>query len=80
MDIGIPIITTPVGGNTELITDMQEGLFVPYDDVGAIKEALMKIQTDTVLRNGLVDSAKKKVSDFREGIIVEEIVSLFRRV
>ena len=42
MDIGVPIVTTPVGGNIELITDDQEGLLVSYNDTKQIMDAITR--------------------------------------
>ncbi len=77
MDIGVPIITTPVGGNVELVSDGHEGLLVPFNDQERIMDALTKIRIDTQLGAGLVIRAHEKVKLFREDTVIPEIVKLF---
>ncbi len=38
--LGTPVITTPVGGNPELVKDGEHGILVPYDDEEAWKQAI----------------------------------------
>lgn len=40
MYAGVPVITTDVGGNCELVRPGETGVFVPYNDVAEIKQAL----------------------------------------
>jgi glycosyltransferase involved in cell wall biosynthesis len=77
MDIGTPIITTPVGGNVELITHEKEGLLVLHNDTKAIAEGIMRLASDTVVREHIIQAAHAKVAQFREEVIVEEVVRLF---
>jgi glycosyltransferase involved in cell wall biosynthesis len=46
MACGIPVVTTPVGGHPEVVTDGMEGYFVPMQSAAAIHAAL-----DTISRN-----------------------------
>ncbi len=77
MDIGTPIMTTPVGGNVELIQDQKEGVLVPFNDVDAIVSALTSLKNDRQLAEGLVANAREKAKLFREESIIPEIVNLF---
>lgn len=77
MDIGVPIVTTPVGGNTELISDGKEGLLVPYDDGTQIASAITQVRTNTHLAEKLISGAHEKVKSFREDVIIPEIIKLF---
>lgn len=77
MDIGTPIITTPVGGNIELITDGNEGLLVAHNDVHAIREGIVRLASDTVFCERITRAARTKVAQFREEVIAEEVVRLF---
>ncbi len=79
MDIGIPIVTTPVGGNVELITDGQEGLTVPFNNREKIGRALERLLIDEELRNRLVSRAREKVALFREDVVVVDVLKLFGR-
>lgn len=77
MSIGVPIVTTPVGGNCELIEHEQTGLFVPYNDREKLTEALIRLREDPHLGRVLGERARAKVSVFSEGVIVGEWRTFF---
>jgi len=57
MAMGVPVVTTNVGGNPEIIKDGENGLLVGYNDREAIKAAILKLYKDRELgarlgRNG----------------------------
>jgi glycosyltransferase involved in cell wall biosynthesis len=79
MDIGIPIITTPVGGNRELIADGVRGLLVPWNDTLAIQEALTRFMADAQLRHTCVREAHTFTEAFTEEEIVRSIVTFFKQ-
>lgn len=64
MALGTPIITTPIGGNPELITDGVEGLFVSVDDALGYDRAISKLFTHPELPKALVAAALKKSATF----------------
>ena len=78
MHIGIPIVTTPVGGNVELITHGTEGLLVPYDNREEIGSALKDLYHNERIRSALVENAREKVKLFHEDIIIHETVELLQ--
>ncbi len=78
MHIGTPIITTPVGGNTELIIDRKEGLLVPFNDSEAFVQALKELMHNETLRGLLSLEAQKKVALFHEDRVVTEFVALLK--
>lgn len=78
MHIGTPIITTPIGGNTELITDGKEGLLVPFNDSDALVQALKELMHNETLRTMLSREAQKKVALFHEDRVVTEFVALLQ--
>ncbi len=77
MDIGVPIITTGVGGNVELMRHREEALMVPFNDVIALQSALMELHGNPELCTALVENAREKVKLFREDVIIPEIGKLF---
>ncbi|HEU4677809.1 MAG TPA: glycosyltransferase [Candidatus Paceibacterota bacterium] len=77
MDLGTPIVTTPVCGNIELIEDEKEGLLVPYDAKDAIVGALERLRTDTGLRTKLTEAARARVRAFSEDEVVKDLVNFF---
>jgi glycosyltransferase involved in cell wall biosynthesis len=77
MDIGTPIITTPVGGNSELITHEETGLLIPFNDKEALVRTLRRMYTDRDIRERCVKNAREKAKLFREETIIPEVVALF---
>jgi glycosyltransferase involved in cell wall biosynthesis len=47
--LGVPVVTTDVGGMSELITDRESGRLVPAGDVGALRDALDELISDPEL-------------------------------
>ncbi len=78
MDLGIPIITTNVGGNPELITEGINGLLCPFNDQRAFIEAIVRVASHASLREQLVAYARIRVKDFMEEKVVEELAEVFQ--
>lgn len=64
--LGIPIITTPVGGNIEIIKDHVHGLLVPFNDGIRLEEACTLIYEDKVLADSFAHSAQEKVKEWSD--------------
>ncbi len=47
---GVPVVASKVGGLPEIIEDNVNGLLVPPEDVGACREAILKLAADRQLR------------------------------
>lgn len=77
MEIGVPIVTTPVGGNVELITHEVEGLVVPWNNRKDMSDALMRIRDKDPILPLVLERAHAKVLLFREEVIIPKIIQLF---
>ena len=64
--LGTPIITTPVGGNIEIIKDQVHGLLVPFNDGARLEEACVLVSKDKALADGFVRSAQEKVKEWSD--------------
>ena len=64
MALGLPVVSTNVGGMSFLISDGSEGLLVPPKNIDAMVNAIIKLKTDETLRVELVDNARSKVENF----------------
>jgi len=64
MALGLPIVSTNVGGIPFLITDKKEGLLVEKNNTDAMVKAIKSIYTDNELAVMLAKSARKKVEQF----------------
>jgi glycosyltransferase involved in cell wall biosynthesis len=69
--VGVPVLTTPVGGNVELVEDKVTGLFFTYNAVDEIVDALKRIQSDGWLKAKVVTNAKEKVAEFTKEKTIE---------
>ncbi|WP_411895303.1 glycosyltransferase family 4 protein [Winogradskyella sp. A2] len=64
MALGLPIISTNVGGMPYLIEDTKEGLLVPPNNAEAMSNAIIEIINDNSLKKSLVSNARAKVEKF----------------
>jgi len=78
LSIGIPIVTTNVGGNPELIEDKKNGLLVNYDDQKELEMAIENILLDESLALDLVSNGKESVKKFSKEKMLEELVDEFK--
>ncbi|MFW6295654.1 MAG: glycosyltransferase family 4 protein [Halothece sp.] len=61
MSWGLPVITTPVGGIPEVITDQETGLLVNPGDIEQLRIAMQSLMEDDSLRLSLGCAARKRV-------------------
>jgi glycosyltransferase involved in cell wall biosynthesis len=60
MMAGRAILTTPVGGNPELVEQGRHGILVPAGDVDALIQAIQQLACDTNLRKTLGAAARDR--------------------
>lgn len=76
MACGLPVITTEVGGNKEVVNDTNLGTVVPFDDSAALLTALIQ-GFETVWNRSLITQyAQENSWDTRVKILIEE----FKRI
>lgn len=78
MALGVPIITTAVGGNVEMIENGENGALVAYNDKEALLQALRRLLRDGVFADTLAQNAKKKAETFSIKRMIEETISALR--
>lgn len=61
---GLPIISSPVGGIPDIITDGQEGFLVPPDDIPAISEAIQRFVENRDLLREMSTQARRRAESF----------------
>lgn len=69
--LAMPIITTNVGGNIEIIEDHTNGLLVPPKNTQALLQAMKLLHTDSLLRDNLAKSARQT---YLQDFVLEDIV------
>jgi glycosyltransferase involved in cell wall biosynthesis len=76
MACGLPVITTDVGGNAEVINKPELGTLVPFDDQQALEQSLTEALTRIWDRDAIVAHAQANSWDHRVAVLLEE----FRRL
>jgi glycosyltransferase involved in cell wall biosynthesis len=79
MAVETPIVTTHVGGNTELLTG-ERGVLLPYNDNDALTKALRDTLTDKKKAQEMASRAGEYVQGFTEPHMLESLVSLLNTV
>jgi len=80
MDLGTPIVTTPAGGNKELITDTVNGFLVPFDDEEAIQDGIRRLLDYPDTRTRIVQSARARAKDFSHEAMTAQLVTVLNQV
>ncbi len=73
MAIGLPILTTSVGGNVELIENDKSGILVRYNDEKQIRDSLMKMLHDESLTHRLASEGLLKIKGFSKDKMLQEL-------
>ncbi|WP_282043193.1 glycosyltransferase family 4 protein [Winogradskyella flava] len=64
MALGLPVVSTNVGGLPYLINHNEEGLLVPPNNVDAMVSAIMRLKEDNNLRKKIAINARNKSEQF----------------
>lgn len=74
--MGVPAIASTCGGNPEVVCDGDNGILLPPQDVGRLREALVTLRDDERLRHGLALRAWRSARARRLADGVPRIVEL----
>ena len=81
MAAGLPIISTPVGGIPEAVTDGVEGFLVAPGDIQALAARLVQLANDPVLASRMGAAARDKVARcFAAEVIVPQVEALYEEM
>ena len=78
MAMEIPIITTKVGGNVELIEDGKNGILIEYNNKEELKKKIIELIKNKTLKKELTENAKQKVAEFGAGKMLEETIKILK--
>ncbi|HRC45436.1 MAG TPA: glycosyltransferase, partial [Nitrospira sp.] len=81
MRIGVPVVTTDVGGMREIIEDGKSGVLVPDRTSTAIALAVKRVCEDERLRANLVNEARKRVTEiFSEETMLSRVREVYEGI
>ncbi|WP_334111415.1 glycosyltransferase family 4 protein [Paucihalobacter sp.] len=69
MALGLPVVSTKVGGMPYLIEDGVDGVLVPLNDVSAMAEAILRLQSNADLANAIAVRARVKAEGFDWSVV-----------
>lgn len=78
MALGLPVISTNVGGMPFLIVNNVDGVLVPLNNVDAFTTAILKLKNKENLKNNLVKQARKKTEQYSWQIVKERWKSILQ--
>jgi len=79
MACGLPVVTTDVGGNREVVSDEELGIVVPFGDSDALAEALLNALDRRWNREAIVAHARANGWDERVRVLSEAFERTLRR-
>ncbi|MGB4076501.1 MAG: glycosyltransferase family 4 protein [Minisyncoccia bacterium] len=74
--LSVPVITTPIGGNTEQVEEGISGLLVPFQDDAALAAAVERLLCDRTLRARIIEGATKRLTAFSRERLGKELSTL----
>lgn len=76
MSAGLPVITTPIGGNKEVMVQGENGLMVKYNDEFNLIEAIRTIYTNSEIREEFIKNGKETASHYSFDKMYNETVKV----
>lgn len=81
MAAGIPVVTTPVGGIPDAVTDGVEGFLVQPGDVTALRQKLQLLLNDNALARRMGEAGRRKIeTTFASTVIMPRLEKNLSRV
>ncbi|MCK5416148.1 glycosyltransferase family 4 protein [Candidatus Parcubacteria bacterium] len=77
--VGIPVVTTKVGGNSELISNNKNGILVEYNNKVKIKNNIIDLWKNKEKSYNLVTRAKESLNEFHRGVMINSIVEILKK-
>lgn len=78
--IGVPVVTTRVGGNVEVIDHGKNGYLVKHNDVEGLCSYTSALLGDATLRANIVASGKRRAKQFSNDRMIGETAKLLQGV
>lgn len=76
MSAGLPVITTSVGGNREIIKQGENGFMIKYNDEFNLIEAIKTLWRTGELRSRFIEEGKKTAGQFSSDKMINETIKI----
>lgn len=80
MAVGVPVVTTDVGGSREIVEDGVTGLIAPPRNPEALSSAIIRLLRDKELRERMAIEGLRKIEEFSLDAIVEKTEAVYREL
>ena len=81
MQVGVPVVATPVGGVPEVVRDDVEALLVAPGEPAALAAALSRVIADRALVARLVEAARQRVeAEYSRPALIRRVEALYRHM
>lgn len=80
MVLGLPVLTTPIGGNVEIIENGKSGLLAGYNDKKAWIESISRLLSDSSLQETISKNAKTTAKKFLNKDMVGETLQVLENI
>jgi len=78
MACGLPVITTNVCGNPEVIKDGYNGLLVEYNNKEQLKKAILKLWRDEKLQKKIIENGHKTLEKFKLEKMINKTLEILK--
>ncbi len=78
MSAGVPVVTTNVGGNREVIVQGENGFMLKYNDEFNLVEAIKTLWQDNELRQKLIAEGRKTAGYFNVETMYQETIKILQ--
>ncbi|MFT5036486.1 MAG: glycosyltransferase involved in cell wall biosynthesis [Candidatus Azotimanducaceae bacterium] len=80
MELGIPIVTTNIAGNREILTDGVHALLCDPNDLDSLSLAVKRILESEHLRTQLTQNARVRSREFSKEVVSKELTQILHEV
>jgi len=80
MQIGLPVITTEIGGNFEVVEHNKTGLLVNYNHKEQFKKAILELWQNKEEKERIIKNANNILEKFSKQKMIERIFNSFKKV
>jgi len=78
MSYGLPVVTTPIRGALDLLSEGENVLFVPPHRPAELTRALLRLLNERGMRADMGERNREKVQEFAPGMVVPRYVDIMR--